>query len=1008
MAIPESYKECMKRGYCKDKSGLPLFVVRYGTATRPGTEGKFFEKGAAYHGRHNLSESNAPELSGDFHVPENIPLGDCTFYTLRMLRVGFLYTFDEARQRWQQYFVTFGGFLIPFSDPYHGQMNAPHDAERKPCLAHNYAKASYITVPDPDNATNLWLCFSDVEWSKDVFDRHTNPAYRARHMQKFDVKAWLGALKAPHAGRIADLARHVADFAEGVNEAAFGFSPTAQGHHAFPLLARSGGLFWKTQLPELPTISQNDLSRLTPKEQAAVTGAKNADGSPAGPMHLSAAAQLIAESERILPGKGAFVALVDAPGIAQELAELMAWRIEAFDKQARYERKQAASANIQMFKKFIFDKTDAKTVELIGLYENPEAPGYIARPWELRPDPLSEEETKKILKEGREDAWKGYTTQNNGQPRFEEDARAAFQQDYDTARAEYAQTVIGPMAEAHVRWMQSETLAEFFICNFSTENPYQGGQYTNVLSLCIGDTQDKSACAQLYEQWMDGSLGDEKNLLLRAFILNQDEQAEAIDRYREALTALQAQGQALYNSFPDVADDALPVVKRAPAEPDLVAKLIAFTDQWVTLKKDIFEQVDKPAASAFGILRNDPPPPNSPLGRLIVQTSAPAFAALQKIDLLENTPFSTLFALQNHIIPVPARITGQERDIAALTMRTLAYQTRAIHRLGNWPLELLRLTEIYGAESGAIKVAGTRLMLPSNAIIAPDNLKTFENMASTDQKLLLGLMIGKPLEFQATRLPSLFVTHEITRVYNLKDLFGAARTNVTALERKSFMDQLHQLFRGGEAQPALYGGANLILSALVMASTWHKLDKKTEWDSGWETGSRFAAATTAFIGSSANMAVKSLEVAGKIADQRGRFAQVTHLILANRGLRWLSGSWMGAPTGIVGAYWDYVGLRDATKKEDWVLMGAYGGSMALNAAPVVFLLLSRFFPWITSRIPHPVAWAMLVASFVFSQGIETMKDDRYKKYLEKCAFGSAPEGKWVAADEIRMFLEAAE
>ena len=35
-----------------------------------------------------------------------------------------------------------------------------------------------------------------------------------------------------------------------------------------------------------------------------------------------------------------------------------------------------------------------------------------------------------------------------------------------------------------------------------------------------------------------------------------------------------------------------------------------------------------------------------------------------------------------------------------------------------------------------------------------------------------------------------------------------------------------------------------------------------------------------------------------------------------------------------------------------------------------------------------------------------LKDNRYKMYLEKCAFGSEQDKKWTADDEARMFAHA--
>ena len=82
-------EHCLKHGLCKDKTGVLIDLVRYGTATKLGTEGPHFEKGAAIRNRMDISNSKAPELSGNFKVDEPIDLGECTYYTLRPLRGGY-------------------------------------------------------------------------------------------------------------------------------------------------------------------------------------------------------------------------------------------------------------------------------------------------------------------------------------------------------------------------------------------------------------------------------------------------------------------------------------------------------------------------------------------------------------------------------------------------------------------------------------------------------------------------------------------------------------------------------------------------------------------------------------------------------------------------------------------------------------------------------------------------------------------------------------------------------
>jgi len=75
--------------------------------------------------------------------------------------------------------------------------------------------------------------------------------------------------------------------------------------------------------------------------------------------------------------------------------------------------------------------------------------------------------------------------------------------------------------------MESADLADYLACNFDPHDPESGAVYTALITRCIAGTEDKRICAQLYEKWLEGEI-IETNILLRAMLLNQDVNANAV------------------------------------------------------------------------------------------------------------------------------------------------------------------------------------------------------------------------------------------------------------------------------------------------------------------------------------------------------------------------------------------------------------------------------------------------------------------------------------------------
>ena len=78
--------EVKKCEFC-DKSGLPILPVRYAIAS---------------------VEAGAPKTT----VPQ-VPLGDkAAHYTRRLVRTGYVYLYDLARDTWECYFATTEGYFF--------------------------------------------------------------------------------------------------------------------------------------------------------------------------------------------------------------------------------------------------------------------------------------------------------------------------------------------------------------------------------------------------------------------------------------------------------------------------------------------------------------------------------------------------------------------------------------------------------------------------------------------------------------------------------------------------------------------------------------------------------------------------------------------------------------------------------------------------------------------------------------------------------------------------------
>lgn len=111
---------------------------------------------------------------------------------------------------------------------------------------------------------------------------------------------------------------------------------------------------------------------------------------------------------------------------------------------------------------------------------------------------------------------------------IDRDKEKAFLTKLDAAVNTYNENVIIPMTEMYLAWLQNQTLATYFQCNFDTKNPGSGAFYLQSVTDCLTGMQDQKPVSEwLYSQLVAEAFSG-KNYILQALIFNNAEIAKQI------------------------------------------------------------------------------------------------------------------------------------------------------------------------------------------------------------------------------------------------------------------------------------------------------------------------------------------------------------------------------------------------------------------------------------------------------------------------------------------------
>lgn len=460
-------------------------------------------------------QPKAPKLQAPFGKGvQDIALPtDSAQYTLRLLRPGYLYAFNEKRGEWKGYVVSDGGFLLEYDME---SVVPPNIGDAKPCarMAAS-AAARCVMVPDAEKAGKVWLGFSDTAWTKAVWDKNRKEAYREHHMQCVDVAGWLtGATQQDHAAAIDKIVSLVSEFAQ----------PLPSGQYEAPnivppLLTELNDIFRRHSYPAFAHSPQLLF---------------NAGGS---------SHDLIESTAKVvehLPNQGPamMLALHDPAGIGSELNELVKLRALEWAEEPARKRKHESALMIGTVRQAVehggVRQESEERKRTMGLLAGimPATVGAA-----LGGEPNIRGAGRAIQRAGRireselaaihADAWDEY------EDMYDEPARQKYlNEEYPAALAAFEKATLKPLDATYLAWLQNDLFRYHFICNYDRDDCDSGMGYTGALYQALLDAAGRKTVCDYLDNCLlaDPVVGDPlqttaMQVLQRGLVLNQDDLA---------------------------------------------------------------------------------------------------------------------------------------------------------------------------------------------------------------------------------------------------------------------------------------------------------------------------------------------------------------------------------------------------------------------------------------------------------------------------------------------------
>jgi hypothetical protein len=485
-----------------DRQSLLIYPVRYAVAC---------PRGAA----------KAPALSGNFKIDGRAPQSVGTAkYTLRALRQGYLYTYDEKRKRLSAYMVLDDGSLWYFPPDTTPPPGDAKSVRTQSCVSNGETEfeslgrcVSVQHTPGIDEATNLWIGWSNVRWTKDlVHNKASDASWRKQHMQCINVPALLAG--------------------SAVDTGEFQASQTKVAHFAMDDQAMKDAFGFSNRAPK-------DEIRLRQRKIAKRIG----DAMAQSPLE-----------------KGFIVAVNDPVGITNDLAELTVPNLNnGFDEQVYWkyvsaqllERAEAgirAGAKASTGLSYGMSQTAQRVNEVNSRIRNYSAPPMadwtglyrlikgVFQTGSFEQAEKNEEarmaNVPATIEASANEAWEDASTKVGPDGKrtgvLDEEALKRFPQEYQQALDAF-KPKWQPLVQAHADWLKSRLLAEWMAGVHDPQDLRSGYAYSESCAQAIGSAVGTEPCKKALDEWLNGQASDTRNLYVRALMFNQDAMVKAAD-----------------------------------------------------------------------------------------------------------------------------------------------------------------------------------------------------------------------------------------------------------------------------------------------------------------------------------------------------------------------------------------------------------------------------------------------------------------------------------------------
>lgn len=696
--------------YCPNciQFGFPLLLARYAVAR------------ADLEVRRPAPALQAPFGSGVQDIA--LPASEAR-YTLRLLRGGYVYTFNEARDEWRAWQLNDHGDLSPF-DIRDSTPPPQNDDAPARCSRHGSAMMSKcIIVPDAQWGTTLWLAYSAAPWTAKVWRRHQTAGYRQRSMRRIDVAGWAAsAAPQPHMVSLYQALEQVAEF-----------------HlvDSYPALPRTPGTSSLPRVNVLPGFHalEHSLSGHTQYSQLQVDLLR-AQARLAARQHLP---------DHPLSVAPALVALDDPVGIIADLNQLAVARLLEWENEPERAEKRQSAAAITALREAIHhgameDELHRKRTSamvgkgMLGVFGGRAASQELSRSMPLWTDDVfAVEDDEEVLRLGRK-SWKKYREHLRGG-----DAYARWLKNtYAAEQAQFYQQHIAALDDAYIAWLSAAAFKQHMICNFDCTDSTSGVLYQEAVTAML---QDATSRGKVFEYVLESLENDDpldpEAILLRAQVWNQD---ALITEWKEALAKTSSAPGArdwlvaangLSNALKGLLDH--PTAGKAAGMHQGAARLLEHLSGPVT--RMVGDEIGRLVAADVGHL-----PARWQMGLLTAMAQS-------------GSPHTQLVDLTGHTTPKRAR--------KALAM-TLA------SRAGLNAAQQASAAATAALEAANATMDGARFMFGMLALVDEDQLKLF-----------------KALNAKAV-IPGAAIKGHLQRTLSVVDLHDAMRGTVSGLHRSSY------------------------------------------------------------------------------------------------------------------------------------------------------------------------------------------------------------------------------